>query len=79
VALLGLVTLTLASLALGPLIGWLLAQVILTTVLTVVTQLTAMLLQGSQLRQERAVQAKLDEVIRAIPQADNRLRGIEEV
>jgi low affinity Fe/Cu permease len=66
-------------LALVPLLGWMLAQLVLTTALTVLTQLTAQLLTHASARQEAAVQAKLDELIRAIGSADNRLRGIENI
>ena len=66
-----------ACLALGPFLGWIVTQIILTTALTVVTQMTAMLLQSSQSRQEHGMQQKLDEIIKVLPDADNRLRGIE--
>lgn len=70
--------LTLLWLALGPLVGWSAVwQITLTTALTVATQLTAMLIQNDQNRNEAAIQAKLDELIRALEGADDRLRGIE--
>lgn len=71
--------LTLLWLAIGPMVSWADAwQLTLTTTLTVATQLTAMLIQNSTTRNERAMQAKLDELIRSIDAADNRLRGIED-
>lgn len=68
---------TLACLMLGPWVGWSVAQLMLTTSLTVITQCTAMLLQRSQDRSEKAMQLKLDELIKAIEGADDQLRGIE--
>jgi low affinity Fe/Cu permease len=76
-ALLAVVGFTALCLALAPLIGWLMAQVILTTTLTVLTQLTAMLIQIGQDRNEKAMQKKLDELIKSIDTADDNLRGIE--
>lgn len=49
-----------------------------TTTLTIATQFTAMLLQTTATRHERALHLKIDALIRAIEPADNRLRGIEE-
>ena len=54
------------------------ALMLLTTALSIATQITGQLIQGSQARQEACMQQKLDELIRALPQADNRLRGIEQ-
>lgn len=72
--------LTLLWLVIGPFVGWSQYwQVTLTTAFTIATQLTAMLIQTTQNRQETAIQLKLDEIIRAIGPADNRLRGIEKV
>lgn len=68
---------TLACMLLGPWLGWMMTQIILTTTLTVITQLCAMLIQRSQDRSEKAIQIKLDELIKAIDGADNQLRGIE--
>lgn len=76
----GLLGLTLLWLGLGPLVGWSeVWQLTMTTALTIATQLTAMLIQNSTTRNEAAMQAKLDELIRAIATADNRLRGMEDV
>ena len=44
---------------------------------TIITFLMVFLLQHTQSVDTRAMQAKLDELIRAIEPADNRLRGIE--
>lgn len=68
---------TVACMLLGPWLGWMVVQIMLTTVLTVVTQLTAMLIQRAQDRNEKAMQTKLDELIKAIEGADDQLRGIE--
>lgn len=71
---------TLLWLALGAWIGWTeYWQITYTTVLTITTQLTAQLIQNTQNRQEQAMQLKLDELIRAVDSADNRLRGIERI
>ena len=79
-AFVGLLAVTVLWLALGAWLHWTDTwQLTFTTALTVATQLTAMLIQSSQNRQERAMQLKLDELIRVIEPADNRLRGIEEV
>lgn len=48
-----------------------------TSILTVTTWLVCLLIQHEQCRQEDALQAKMDELIRAIASADNRLIGIE--
>jgi low affinity Fe/Cu permease len=71
---------TLIWLLIGPLAHWSeLWQITMTTTLTILTQASAMLIQATTNRQEKAMQTKLDELIRAISTADNRLRGIEEV
>jgi low affinity Fe/Cu permease len=78
VAFLVLIGLTLAWLAIGPWAHWSeVWQITMTTALTVATQFTAMLIQATATRNERAMQAKLDELIRSCAAADNRLRGIE--
>lgn len=41
------------------------------------TMWLAMVVQSAQNRDTAALQSKIDEVIRAIPEADNRLRGLE--
>jgi low affinity Fe/Cu permease len=62
----------------GPLFGysdtW---QLVINTSTTIITFLMVFLIQGAQNRDTKAIQAKLDEILRAIPQADDRLRGIE--
>jgi low affinity Fe/Cu permease len=52
-------------------------QIIINTVSTLVTSIYVVIIQHSQNRQEAAVQKKLDELIRAIDKADNRLIAIE--
>jgi low affinity Fe/Cu permease len=64
--------------AVGPLCGWgELWHLIPTSILTWTTWVLVVLLQNSQIRQEDAVQKKLDELIKAIDTADNRLIGLE--
>jgi low affinity Fe/Cu permease len=48
------------------------------TATTIVTFLMVFLIQASQNRDSAALQAKLDELIRALPDADDNLRGIEQ-
>ena len=48
-----------------------------TSLLTWFTWELLVLVQHSQTRQEAAIQTKLDELIRAIDKADNRLIGVE--
>lgn len=52
-------------------------QLVVNTGTTVFTYLMLFLLQSSQNRGEAAIQCKLDEILRALPEADNNLRGIE--
>lgn len=52
-------------------------MLILTLVLSVLAIILLFPIQYSTNRGEKAIQAKLDEILRAIPQADDRLRGIE--
>ena len=52
-------------------------QLVINTGTTIVTFLMVFLIQGATNRQEAAMQAKLDELIRAIDRADNRLVGAE--
>lgn len=63
----------------GPLFGfsatW---QLVINTGTTIVPFLMVFLIQNSQNRDSRAIQLKLDELIRAIDQADNRLMHIED-
>ena len=62
----------------GPLFGfsdsW---QLVINTGTTIVTFLMVFLIQNSQNRDAAAMQAKLDEIIRAMGQARNRFIGIE--
>src|SRR5262245_17808049 len=62
----------------GPIFGfsetW---QLVVNTATTIVTFLIVFVLQHSQNRDGEAVQAKLDDLILAIGQADNRLIGAE--
>ena len=62
----------------GPIFGysdtW---QLVINTATTIVTFLMVFLIQNSQNRDAAAMQAKLDELIRAIDQARNRFIGIE--
>lgn len=53
-------------------------QLLANTGTTIITFLMLFILQSSQNRDGRAVQAKLDELIRAVDAADDRLRGVEE-
>ncbi len=63
----------------GPLFGfsevW---QLCINTGTTIVTFLMVFVLQNTQNHDTDAVHAKLDEILRAVPQADDRLRGIEQ-
>lgn len=71
--------LILAWAATGPLFGfsdtW---QLIVNTSTTIITFLMVFVLQSSQNRSERAVQAKLDELICTSERASNQLVAIEE-
>ena len=62
----------------GPIFGysdtW---QLVVNTATTIVTFLMVFLIQNSQNRDAAAMQAKLDEIIRASSQARNRFIGIE--
>jgi low affinity Fe/Cu permease len=79
------VALALLWAASGPAAGWSNTwQLIANTGTTIVSFLMLFLIQNSQnvvqASQDRdfaAMQAKLDDLIRALPEADNRLRGIE--
>ena len=48
-----------------------------TSLLTWLTWIIVVLVQHTQTRQETAMQVKLDEVIKALDKADNRLIGLE--
>jgi len=54
--------------------GW---QSLITTVITITTFLMVFLIQSTQSRDDAAVQAKLDELIRALEPANNQFIGIE--
>jgi low affinity Fe/Cu permease len=54
--------------------GWLLA---INTISSIVTLLMVFLIQNSQIREGIAIQAKLNEIIRAVEAAENRFIGIE--
>ena len=54
--------------------GWLLA---INTISSIVTLLMVFLIQNSQTREGIAIQAKLNEIIRAVEAAENRFIGIE--
>lgn len=62
----------------GPIFGfsdtW---QLVINTGTTIVTFIMAFLIQASQNRDGKAIQAKLDEVIKAIPAADNKYIGLD--
>ena len=62
----------------GPLFGWSDTwQLVVNTATTIVTFLMVFLIQNSQNRDAAALQAKLDEVIRAMDGARNEFIGIE--
>ena len=62
----------------GPVFGWSDTwQLVVNTATTIVTFLMVFLIQNSQNRDAAAIQAKLDEVIRAMDGARNEFIGIE--
>jgi low affinity Fe/Cu permease len=62
----------------GPLFGWSDTwQLVVNTATTIVTFLMVFLIQNSQNRDAAAIQAKLDELIRAMHEARNEFIGIE--
>ena len=62
----------------GPIFGWSDTwQLVVNTATTIVTFLMVFLIQNSQNRDAAAIQAKLDEVIRALGNARNEFIGIE--
>jgi low affinity Fe/Cu permease len=64
--------------ATGPLFGWSDSwQIVINTATTIVTFLMVFLIQASANRESAALHAKLDELIRAIPEAHNEVRGLE--
>jgi len=52
-------------------------QAVLSSTTAVVTVVMVFAIQHSQTREQAAVQRKLDELLRALPQADNRLISVE--
>jgi low affinity Fe/Cu permease len=65
-------------LVLGPFLQWSDAfHLWPTSILTWLTWILVILIQHTQTHQETALQTKLDELIRAIDAADNRLIGLE--
>jgi low affinity Fe/Cu permease len=63
-----------ASIVLRLSAGW---QSLINTVITITTFLMVFLIQSTQSRDDAAVQAKLDELIRALEPANNQFIGIE--
>src|SRR5215207_9428855 len=62
----------------GPLFGWSDTwQLVINTGTTVVTFLMVFLIQNAQNRDAAAIQAKLDEIIRAVADARNEFIGVE--
>jgi low affinity Fe/Cu permease len=65
--------------ATGPWFGWSDSHsLFINTATTIVTFLMCFAIQATQNRSEAAIQVKLDEIVRAIEAADNRLIGIEQ-
>ena len=52
-------------------------QLIINTISTLVTSIYVVIIQHTQTRHATAMHAKIDELIRAIDEADNRLIGLE--
>jgi low affinity Fe/Cu permease len=61
----------------GFFLGWSETMLVLTTVLTVFTELLAVLILNTQSRATRAMQVKVDELIRSSPEARNALIDLE--
>jgi low affinity Fe/Cu permease len=70
----GIVLWAAASIVLHLSSGW---QSVINTVITITTFLMVFLIQSTQSRDAAAVQAKLDELIRALEPANNQFIGIE--
>ena len=74
----GSVVTVLVWLAAGPAFGWSDTwQLVINTLTTILTWIMVGFVQYSQNRDTKALHAKLDEILRAIPEADNAVRGIE--
>ena len=72
------VTLILLWIVTGPIFAWSDTwQLVVNTATTIVTFLMVFLIQNSQNRDAAAIQAKLDEIIRAVGHARNEFIGIE--
>ena len=70
----------LAWVAAGPLLGWSLVwQLTINTITTVVTFLMVFVIQNAENRDASAIQAKLDELIRAVRLARNEFIGVEQL
>jgi low affinity Fe/Cu permease len=70
--------LILAWAATGPYYGWSDSHsLFINTATTIITFLMVFLIQASANRESAALHAKLDELIRAIPEAHNEVRGLE--
>jgi low affinity Fe/Cu permease len=64
--------------ATGPIFGWSDTwQLVINTGTTIVTFLMTFVIQATQNRESAALHVKLDELIRAIPEAHNEVRGLE--
>jgi|SRR5579862_994190 low affinity Fe/Cu permease len=77
-AFIGCMALVIGWAVVGPVMGystgWLLT---INTISSIVTLLMVFLIQNSQTREGIAIQAKLNEIIRAVEAAENRFIGIE--
>lgn len=65
--------------ATGPWFGWSDSHsLFINTATTIITFMMCFAIQATQNRSEAAIQLKLDEIVRAIAAADNRIIGIEQ-